>query len=251
MWMFSLKGKVVVVTGAAKGIGKGIALAMAEAGADVVVSDLALSDCEAVAKEIKGKGRRALAVKADVSKKADVENLVESAAKKLGRVDVMVNNAGIFPFKPFAEMDEAFLDKVLAVNLKGVLFGCQAAGKQMAKQGKGGRIINISSIASLVGYAGLVHYCASKGGVTAATRAMALELAPHKITVNAIAPGAVQTPGIGAVDEKMLKQIVQTIPIGRIGEPEDIAAAAVFLASDEAGYVTGAVLVSDGGTTVQ
>ena len=249
--VFDLKGKVVVVTGAANGIGRGIALAMADAGADVVVSDLALIECEAVAKEIKVKGRRALAVQADVSKKADVENLVESAAEKMGRVDVMVNNAGIYPFKAFVEMDEAFLDKVLAVNLKGALFGCQAAAKRMIAQGGGGRIINVSSIASVIGYANLVHYCASKGGVTAATRAIALELAPHKITVNAIAPGAVQTPGVGAIDEKTLGQILQTIPIGRIGKPEDIAAAAVFLASDEAGYVTGAILVSDGGSTVQ
>jgi len=249
--MFGLKGKTAVVTGAAKGIGKGVALAMAAQGASVVVSDLSEGDCQAVVKEIEAKGGKAMAFKADVGRKAEVDALVAAAAAKFGGVDIMVNNAGIYPFKPFAEMDEALLEKVLAINLKGTLYGCQAAGRQMAKQGRGGRIINIASVAGLIGYSGLAHYCASKGGVIAATRAIALEFASHKITVNAIAPGPIQTPGVGAVDEKMLKQILQTIPAGRMGQPEDIAAAAVFLASDEAGFVTGAVLVSDGGSSIQ
>ncbi|OIO27476.1 hypothetical protein AUJ16_03200, partial [Candidatus Micrarchaeota archaeon CG1_02_60_51] len=220
-------------------------------GASVVVSDLSEGDCQAVVKEIEAKGGKAMAFKADVGRKAEVDALVAAAAAKFGGVDIMVNNAGIYPFKPFAEMDEALLEKVLAVNLKGTLYGCQAAGRQMAKQGRGGRIINTASIAGLIGYSGLAHYCASKGGVIAATRAIALEFAPLKITVNAIAPGPIQTPGVGEVDEKMLKQILQTIPAGRMGQPEDIAAAAVFLASDEAGFVTGAVLVSDGGSSIQ
>lgn len=248
--MFDLKGKTVVVTGAARGIGRGIALAMASAGADVVVSDLTLPECEQVVQEIKSRGKRALAVKTDVSRKQEVEALVNSTVKEFGKLDVMVNNAGIYPMKPFLELDEALLDKVLAVNVKGVMFGMQAAAKQFVAQKKGGRIINVSSIAAQKGYQALAHYCATKGAVSAATRAVALELAPYKINVNAIAPGVIETPGVEkGIDENTRKQLALGIPVGRIGKPEDIAALAVFLASDESSFMTGTVVVSDGGQT--
>ena len=179
--------------------------------------------------------------------------MIKTVVDKWGRIDILVNNAGICQFKPFLDLTEEEWDRTLDINLKGYFLCAQAAAKEMAKQ-KSGTIVNIASVAmgqQGVGISNIVHYCASKGGVIAATRAIALEFAPLKITVNAIAPGPIQTPGVGEVDEKMLKQILQTIPAGRMGQPEDIAAAAVFLASDEAGFVTGAVLVSDGGSSIQ
>ncbi|MBN2111713.1 SDR family oxidoreductase [Candidatus Woesearchaeota archaeon] len=242
-----LKGKTAVVTGASRGIGLGIALALAKEGCNVVLGDIDLKGCEEAAKKVQKLKVKAFAVKCDVSKKAEVDSMISSAAKKFGKVDILVNNAGIFPFVDFSKMSEAEWDRVLDINLKGVFLCSQAAAKSMKE---GGRIISISSIASIIGFSGLSHYCASKGGINGFTRALALELAPRKINVNAVAPGAIDTPG-AASDEKTRKQTVMGIPLGRMGTPEDIANAVVFLASEKSDYITGQVIVVDGGWTAK
>lgn len=241
------KNKTAIVTGAGKGIGKGIAEALAEAGYNLVVSDIIQEDGEKVAEELKASGAKTLAVKCDVSKKGEVENLFSEAAKEFGKVDVLVNNAGIYPFVPFEKMQEADWEKVMEVNLKGVFLCSKEALKTMPE---GGRIINISSIAAFVGFEGLVHYCATKGGVNGMTRALALELAPEKITVNAVAPGAIDTPGAQSSKETQA-QTIAAIPWKRMGKPEDIANAVVFLASDKSDYITGQAIIVDGGWTLR
>ena len=215
----------------------------------MVVSDLDQSGCQSVVKEIEAQGQTALAFRCDVSKKSDVSKLIAQTVKKFGQLDILVNNAGIFPFVEFGKMTEADWDKVLDVNLKSIFLCSQAAAATMVD---GGRIINISSIASFVGFAGLVHYCASKGGITAMIRALALELAPRKITVNAVAPGAIDTPGASKVSTKEIqKQTIAMIPLTRMGTPEDIGWAVAFLASDQASYITGQTIVVDGGWTLR
>ncbi len=244
----SIKNKVAIVTGAGRGIGKGIALAMAKEGYSVVVSDINQTDAEAVTNEIKELRVKAISIICDVSKKLEVEELFKQTVEQFGGVDVLVNNAGIYPFISFANMTEADWDKVLDVNLKSIFLTSQIATKIMPA---GGRIINISSIASLVGFEGLVHYCASKGGINGLTRALALELAPKKITVNVVAPGAINTPGANQTDQTILKQTIAMVPLARMGEPEDIANAVVFLADQKSSYITGQVLVVDGGWTLR
>jgi len=249
--LFDLSGKVAIVTGARRGIGKGIALALAQAGADVVVSDINLEDCQKVVEEIEGLGRRGLAVKCDVTQKLEVDGMIQKTVEEFGKVDILVNNAGIVEFKPFLELTEEDWDKVLAVNLKGYFLCAQAAAREMVKQ-KWGRIINIASIASGqvgVGFPQIAHYCASKGGIVALTEALALELSPLGINVNAIGPGVIETDMTKGMlsDEKTKQGILLRTPKGRVGQPRDIGAAAVFLASDEADYVTGATLFVDGG----
>ena len=241
--------KVAIVTGARQGIGQGIALALSRAGYNVVVSDINLADCQKVVLEIEKSGGRGLAVECDVSQKAAVDRLVSQTVAEFGGLDVMVNNAGIFPFVPFLEMTEENWDKVIDVNLKSVFLGSQAAAKVMRA---GGRIINTSSIAAVVGFAGLAHYCASKGGINALIRALALELANKQITVNAIAPGAIETPGASvSSNDDIKKQTVAAIPLGRMGAPDDIAQAVVFLASEGASYITGQTIIVDGGWTLR
>lgn len=241
------QSKTAVVTGAARGIGKAIALKLAQDGFRVVCADLDREECLKVAEEIKSLGLEALAIQCDVAEAASVRALFAETAEKLDRVDVLVNNAGIFPFVNFDQMSEADWDKVMNVNLKGLFLCCREALKNMPK---GGRIVNISSIASLVGFSGLVHYCASKGGANGMTRALALEAAEKNITVNAVAPGAIQTPGAQMTEEAQ-KQTTGMIPLARIGQPEDIAGAVAFLVSSQADYITGQVLVVDGGWTLR
>lgn len=244
-----LKDKIAIVTGAKQGIGLGIAKELAEEGAHVVVSDLDQAGCEQAAEEIQKIGVKALAVKCDVSKKAEVDNLIAKTKTEFGKIDILVNNAGIFPFKNFLEMTEEDWDKVLDVNLKSIFLCSQAAAKEMPE---GGKIVNISSIAAFVGFAGLVHYCASKGGINAMIRALALELADKKINVNAIAPGAITTPGASvALTEEAKKQTIANIPWGRMGQPKDIANAVVFLVSEKADYITGQTIIVDGGWTLR
>lgn len=245
-----LKNKVAIVTGAGQGIGKGIALELAREGAKVVVSDIDQEHIDETVKEIKKLGVDAIGVKADVSSSAEVEQMVRKVLVQFKTVGILVNNAGIYPFMPFTEMKEEQWDKVMAVNLKGCFNCTKAVAATMIKQ-KSGKIVNITSIAGgVVGFPNLAHYCASKGGILGFTRGVALDLAPYKINVNAIAPGAIRTPGT-AGSEDMMKQIEQMIPLKRIGEPNDIAKAVTFLASDDASYITGQLLVVDGGWTMQ
>ena len=251
--MKRLQGKVAIVTGSKRGIGKGIALAFGREGCSVVVSDHTEdSEAKGMVDEIKKMGSEAIFVKADVSKEKDIKRLVEKAVKRFRKLDIMVNNAGIFTFGTADAITEKEWDKIMDVNLKGVFFGTKYAAKQMLKQRKG-RIINISSIAGIVGFAGASAYCASKGGVTEFTREAALDYAKHGITVNAINPGVIQTKMTKALieDKAMRKQFLENTPVGRIGMPEDIGNAAVFLALDESGFITGHNLVVDGGWTAK
>ena len=244
-----LSGKIVLVTGAQQGIGRAIALGCAAAGADVAINWL---DDEAAAKrtadEVRALGRRALAVRADMGRLADVETMVTAVEEGLGPIDVLVNNAGVFPRVPFLELRESDWDFVLDINLKGTCFCAQVAAKRMVAGGRPGAIINLTSGAAYRGSPRGAHYCASKGGVVSLTRQMALELAPHRIRVNAIAPGLTDTaqPRYGSSEEE-IAGMAQTIPLGRIAQPEDIARTAVFLASDEACFTTGQVLHVNGG----
>jgi len=242
-----LNGKIAIVTGAGQGIGKGIAFALAKEGAHVVASDINEENCAKVADEIGND--KAIAIKCDVSKKDEVDSLIAQTIEKFGKLDILVNNAGVFPFKPFLELTEEDWNKVLDVNLKSMFLCSQAAAKAMKD---GGKIVDISSIAAFVGFEGLAHYCASKSGVNGFVRALALELAKQKINVNAIAPGAINTPGANvSSSEEVKKQTIAAIPWGRMGEPEDIANAVVFLASDKADYITGQILIVDGGYTLR
>jgi 3-oxoacyl-[acyl-carrier protein] reductase len=244
----SLKNKVAIVTGAKQGIGMGIAIALAKEGVNVVISDLEQAGCDKAADEIKKLGVKTLAVACDVSKKKEVDNLIAQTVKEFGQLDILVNNAGIFPFKAFTDLTEKDWDKVLDVNLKSVFLCSQAAVKVMKA---GAKIVNISSVASVIGFEGLTHYCASKGGVNSFIRALALELAPKKINVNAVAPGAIDTPGASGGSDEQKKQTIAMIPCARFGQPEDIANAVVFLASEKADYITGQTIVVDGGWTLR
>lgn len=245
------ENKVAIVTGAAKGIGYGIALTLAKEKAKVVLGDFDQATNENSAKEIeKITGSECLAIKCDVSKKEDTDNLVEAALEKFGAVDVLVNNAGIYPYNAFLEMSEADWDRVININLKSVFLCSQAAAKVMKE---GSKIVTVSSIASLVGFENLTHYCASKGGVNGMIRALALELAHKKINVNAVAPGAIDTPGADwqSMNKEETDQLLSQIPLKRVGLSEDIANAVVFLASPKSDYITGQVVVVDGGWTLR
>lgn len=247
-----LRGKVAIITGAKQGMGKTHALLLAKAGAKVVVSDISKEECQLVVDEIKKQKGEAIAVKCDISNKADVDNMIKETLENFKKIDILVNNAGIFPFKPFLELSEKDFMKVIDINLKGYFLCSQAAAKEMAKQ-KSGAIVNISSIAMGqvgMGFAGLTHYCASKGGVVGMAEAMALELAPLGIRINTIAPGAIETPGAtGGADKKGDESMVSVVPMKRWGKPEEISNAVLFLASDESSYMTGSVMVVDGGWT--
>lgn len=249
-----LKGKVVIVTGAAKGMGRVDSLKLATAGAKVVVVDIDVAGCQLVVDEIKKNRGEAIAVKCDISKKVEVDNVVAETLKKFSKIDILVNNAGIFPFEPFLQMPEQNFEKVINVNLKGSFLMAQACAVQMQKnqpneKGQRGSIINIASVAAIMGFAGLAHYCASKGGMVAMSKAMALELAPLGIRVNVIDPGAIDTPGASTI--KMTNEqraaMLALIPLKRQGNAEEIANAVLFLASDESSYMTGSIMVVDGG----
>jgi NAD(P)-dependent dehydrogenase (short-subunit alcohol dehydrogenase family) len=246
-----LKGKVAIITGARRGMGRTHALALAKAGAKVVVSDVSLEDCQKVVNEIEKLGREAMAVKCDVTKKEEVDEMVRKTIEKWGKIDILVNNAGIADFKPFLELTEKDWDRTIDINLKGYFLCAQAVAKEMVKR-KSGAIINIASIAmgqTGVGFPALTHYCASKGAIVAMTEAMALELAPYNIRVNAISPGAIETPMIDPLksDKKTMEGMLARIPLHRVGKPEEVSNLVLFLASDTSSYMTGSDVVIDGG----
>ena len=245
-----LSGKTAIVTGARRGMGRAISLALAREGADVVVSDISQEDCQRVVDEIERLGRKGLAVRCDVSSGSDVEAMVRKTVAEFGGVDILVNNAGIISYKPFLELTEEDWDKTLNVNLKGQFLCARAAAKEMVKN-KQGRIINIASISSGgcgIAFPLIAHYTASKGGVVALTEALALELTSQGINVNAICPGAIDTEmAKGAKESGQLEQVLARVPKRRLGKPEEIANLAVFLASEESEYISGDAIVIDGG----
>ncbi len=249
--LVSLQGQVALVTGAGRGIGRAIALRLAEAGAAVAISDMEADTAESVAVEVRGAGGTALAVAADVSDEAAVKSMVRACTDELGGLDVVVNNAGIFPPCPVLGMETAMFDRVIAVNLRGVFLCTREAAAAMVERGAGGAIVNVTSIDAIhPSMVGLAHYDASKHGVWGFTKNAALELAPHGIRVNAVAPGGVLTPGVeemGGGSAEAVRAFSARVPEGRMGDPDDIARAVLFLASDLAEYMTGAQLVVDGG----
>ena len=251
MATMDLSGKVALVTGGSRGIGRAICLGLARAGAAVAVNHHG-TDAEGVVEAIEGGGGRAVAMRVDVARKDEVETMVRATVDAFGSLDILVNNAGICPFHNFLDMPEELWDRVQAVNLKGSFLCSQAAARVMVEQGRGGRIISISSISALVGGGEQTHYTPTKAGIHSLMQSLAIVLGPHGITCNSVMPGTIATdinredladPGKRAYMERR-------IPLGRIGEPDDNAGPVVFLASDAARYVNGAGLLVDGGLFV-
>ncbi len=239
-----LSNRVAIVTGAARGIGRAIALKLAEKGASAVVSDIA--EAGSVAEEIKALGRQGLAVTADVSVPADVTRLVDATISAYGRVDILVNNAGITRDQLLLRMSDEDWDKVLSVDLKSVFLCTRAVLRHMIKQ-RWGRIISMASIVGIVGNAGQANYAAAKAGIIGFTRSIAREVASRGITANAIAPGFIDTTMTQKLDETQREELKKRIPLGYFGTPQDVAEAVAFLASEKARYITGQVLNVDGG----
>ncbi len=250
-----LKNKVAIVTGAGSGNGRAIALAFFEEGATVVIADVneaAAQETVALAPE----GSKAMVVKVDVTKKADVDNMVAQTVKEFGHIDILVNNAGIVAFTPFLDLSEAEWDKVHDVNLKGPFLCTQAVAKEMIKANRGGRVVNITSVEAhrVVSSSGSCqpHYNSSKGGLHMLTKATALELSSYGITVNSVAPGVVETPFTerGLQNPAVKEWILERVPAKRVGKPSDIANAVIFLSLDESEYITGSTVFVDGGWTI-
>lgn len=241
-----LRGRIAAITGGALGIGRATAALFGTEGATVAVGDIDVAGAEAVAGEISGHGGRAIAVGVDVGDAGQVQAFVDRVVADFGRLDVMFANAGIAHSAPFLDHPEAQWHRVLRVNLTGVFLCCQAAARQMVKQG-GGRIITTASINGFRGVENLVGYNVAKAGVIELTRTMAVELAQHHVTVNAIAPAQIDTRLTRSLPEEARRRRVERIPLGRFGEPDEVARAALFLASDDASYVTGHTLAVDGG----
>ena len=248
--MGQLDQKVAIVTGSDSGIGRAIAIQFAREGASVVVNYAHAQDkAEEVRQTIEKSGGRVLVVQADVSQYQQVANLIQKTIQQFGRIDIMVNNAGMEIHSPFLEETEQNFDRVLGVDLKGAFFGAQLAAREMVKRQIAGRIINISSVHEDLPMPGNVPYCCAKGGMRMLARTICLELAPHHITVNNIGPGAVHTPidrDVEADPEKM-GALLKEIPLHRMAQPEEVASLAVFLASDASAYITGATYFIDGG----
>ena len=240
------KGKVAVVTGASRGIGRSIALALAAEGARIVAVDMAPEGVEALANEIRAMGGEALAVQGNVTVAADTERMIDAAVEAFGRVDILVNNAGITHDGLLLRMKEEDWDAVLTANLKGAFLCTRAASKVMAKQ-RYGRIVNIASVVGQMGNAGQANYCASKAGLMGLTKSNARELAKRNVTVNAVAPGFIATDMTDVLPEKVKQELTAQIPLERLGSADDIANAVVFLAAERSGYVTGQVIGVNGG----
>lgn len=246
----TLKDKVAIVTGGNSGIGKAIAVGLAKAGASIVIDYIAdPAATEALEREIASFGDQAIGVDADVSKIEDLQGLVDAAVAKFGRLDIMVNNAGVETRTSVLETTEAQYDKVLTINLKSAFFGVQLAAKQMIKQGGGGRIVNITSVHEDWPMPGNTAYCLAKGGMRMLTRTAGVELAPHGVLVVGVGPGAVATPiNLTTMkDPAMLAKLDAAIPLGRMARPEEIANVVVFLAGDGASYLTATTIFADGG----
>jgi 3-oxoacyl-[acyl-carrier protein] reductase len=243
----SLTGRNAIVTGAARGLGEAIARALAEQGARVLLADLNAEGACATAAAIDPRGERAVAVEVDVRDRDSIQRAFDGAVRRFGRVDILVNNAARTISRSIWEIEADEWDDVLAVNLRGVLFGCQIAGPHMREQGFG-RIVNLASLAGQQG--GVVagaHYAASKAGIVVLTKIAARELAPYAVTVNAVAPAAIAGPIMDALPPERVEELARSIPVGRVGRPEEVGALVAFLASDEAGYITGATLDVNGG----
>ena len=253
-----LEGKVAIITGGAQGMGRAIALRYAQEGAKVVIGDLKHADAQKTAEEINGKNGKAIAVAVDVRNQQQVQAMVDAAVQEFGGLDILVNNAGVGKIIPFLETTEQDWNFMFDINCKGLLWCSQAAARVMIQQGRGGKIINLASQAGRRGEAFVLAYCASKACVISMTQSIALALAEHKINVNAIAPGVVDTPFWEEVDKQFAKisnvpvgepkrQAVASIPLGRIEQPEDVANVAAFLASSDADYITQQCINVDGG----
>lgn len=253
-----LAGKKALITGGAMGIGFGIGKRFAAEGADVFLTDVDGDALRAAAEKLRGTGGRIVVARADVAEEGAGERMVKQCREELGDIDILVNNAGIFPISPVLRMPLDFFDRVIRVNLHGAVFFAKAAAAAMVEQGRGGRIINIASIDAFhPSMVGLAAYDASKGGLVMFTKSLALELGPHGITVNAIAPGSIATEGTARPLEgsglsaeemqRMMADFAARIPLGRVGVPDDIAKVAAFLASADADYITGETIVVDGG----
>jgi 3-oxoacyl-[acyl-carrier protein] reductase len=241
-----LTGKIALVTGASRGIGKAIALRLAQDGAKLAINNLDIETAETVAAEIKALGGMALAVAGDVSSTDEVKNMVETIISTYGSIDILVNNAGITRDQLLLRMADDDWDRVLAVNLKGVFLCTKAVLKYMLKA-RWGRIINMSSIVGFTGNAGQSNYAASKAGIIGFTRSVAREVASRGITVNAVAPGFIETDMTARLSEKQRQDIASRIPLGFLGTPEDVASVAAFLAGEDSRYITGQVISVDGG----
>jgi 3-oxoacyl-[acyl-carrier protein] reductase len=244
---FDFSGQTVLVTGGAQGIGRGIVEAFAASGAKVLIADLQLQPAQALARELEGKGCEAQALGIDLADHAAIAALLAG----LERLDILVHNAGYFPLTPFAEITPAILQRTLAVNLSALFWLTQGALPLFERQGKGCVLVTSSVTGPRVAYPGLSHYAASKAGVNGFIRSAALELAKRKVRVNGVEPGMIRTPAMGNLGDGALStDIARGVPLGRLGEPEDIAGAMLFLASDAASYITGQTIIVDGGATL-
>jgi glucose 1-dehydrogenase len=248
--MNRLEGKVALVTGSSQGIGQGVAIRLAQEGAKVIVNYHSHPEGgEETLKEIQGAGSDGIAVQADLGKTAEIDSLIQQGLAKFGKIDILVNNAGLEKRAPFWEVEESDYDLVLDVNLKGVFFTTQAFVKQLMARNAPGRIVNISSVHEELPFPHFASYCASKGGLKMLCRNLAIELAPYNITINNVAPGAIETPINTKLlnDKEKLAALLSNIPLRRLGKPSDVAGTVVFLASDDADYITGTTVVVDGG----
>ena len=241
-----LKDKVALVTGAARGIGREIAVSFAKEGCDIVAWDINMQETDELARTVEGCGRKFMAQEVDITDAAKVNEAVNKILDKLGKVDILVNNAGITKDNLLLRMSEAEWDAVIDVNLKGTFNCIKAASKLMIKQ-RSGKIINIASIIGIIGNAGQANYAASKAGIIALTKTVAKELACRNINVNAVAPGFIQTEMTAKLPEDVQRKMLEAIPLSKFGSPKDVAALCVFLASEEANYITGQTIVIDGG----